>query len=455
MDRLTIYHTNDIHSQLTYWPRMADFLSNIKEEGKEKNTLVFDCGDAADRTHPLAEATDGKAIIELLNEARYDAVTIGNNEGMGNTKEQLNTLYNNANFSVVLSNLSHKDTGEKPDWAEEIIIKDIGQSRKIGIIACTIPLPTSYTALGWTVADPIEKIGDVIAKYGQSVDGFIILSHLGLKTDRKIASLFDNVLVILGGHTHHLLPTGEKVNHTMIAGAGKFGTHIGKVVVEWDVHGTCDSSARVIEVANELPPVKGEGEKVAAYVERGNTLLQNQVITSLSEPLPVKKSNTQNFVSLTLDAMLKLSQADAAVVNSGLFLKDLPAGKINNKQMHEALPHPMRLVTVKLTGKQMVSLIDSMESQKEELSHLPVKGFGFRGKVFGTICYAQIALKDGLLYIKDEKVRADKEYTLVTVDYFLYVSYFPVLNHSNEINMISSKFLRTIVADYMQETAII
>lgn len=451
MDRLTIYHTNDIHSQLAYWPRMAAFLSSVKREDHSGSFLAFDCGDAADRTHPLAEATDGKAIIDLLNEANYDAVTIGNNEGMGNTKEQLNNLYTSANFPVVLSNLFHSDTGKQPDWAEEILIKEVGQSYKVGIIACTIPLPTSYTALGWKVADPIETIQTMITKYQDTVDGFIILSHLGLRTDRKIASRFSNVLAVLGGHTHHLLPTGEKVNNTMIAGAGKFGTHIGQVTLEWDDNGHCHSSAKVIEAASELPPVPDEEETTADYIERGKNLLESQVITRLSEPLTVKGHGEKDFVSLTLEAMMKLSKADAAVINSGLFLNELPAGALNYKQLHEALPHPMRLVTVKLTGKHIISLIHSMESQKNELRNLSVKGFGFRGKVFGDICYEQIAINNGEVYINSEKVVEDREYTVVTVDYFLYVSYFPVLNYSEEISMISPEFLRTIVADYLKE----
>lgn len=33
-----------------------------------------------DRSHPLTEATLGKANIELLNDAQVDVVTIGNNE---------------------------------------------------------------------------------------------------------------------------------------------------------------------------------------------------------------------------------------------------------------------------------------------------------------------------------------------------------------------------------------
>ena len=74
-EKVYIYHTNDIHSNLTYWPRIANELQEkraIREEHGDF-VLAFDMGDASDRVHPLTEATDGQAISELLNDGQYDA----------------------------------------------------------------------------------------------------------------------------------------------------------------------------------------------------------------------------------------------------------------------------------------------------------------------------------------------------------------------------------------------
>ena len=93
-EKIYLYHTNDIHSDLTYWPRIAQEL-NEKRAMREENgdfVLAFDIGDATDRVHPLTEATNGQAITRLLNEGNYDAVTIGNNEGITNSKTELNHL---------------------------------------------------------------------------------------------------------------------------------------------------------------------------------------------------------------------------------------------------------------------------------------------------------------------------------------------------------------------------
>src|SRR5699024_7431561 len=68
----------------------------------------------------------------------------------------------------------------------------------------------------------------------ESTDIIILLSHLGLNEDRQIAEKYPDIDVIIGGHTHHLLRTGERVNETLITAAGKDCTFVGEVILSWD-----------------------------------------------------------------------------------------------------------------------------------------------------------------------------------------------------------------------------
>lgn len=99
-------HTNDLHSHLEKLAKGSPFLLNRKqEESPEKKVITIDLGDFVDRWHPLTEATNGQANVQLMNQIHYDAATIGNNEGVGNSKDELNHLYDRANFDIVLDNL--------------------------------------------------------------------------------------------------------------------------------------------------------------------------------------------------------------------------------------------------------------------------------------------------------------------------------------------------------------
>ena len=84
MEKLVILHTNDLHSHFENWPKIRRFMLGTRaaEQAQGASVLAFDDGDAMDRSVPLTEATDGQINIQLLNEIGYDAVTIGNNEGM-------------------------------------------------------------------------------------------------------------------------------------------------------------------------------------------------------------------------------------------------------------------------------------------------------------------------------------------------------------------------------------
>ncbi|MFP3489458.1 bifunctional metallophosphatase/5'-nucleotidase, partial [Staphylococcus sp. SIMBA_130] len=50
----------------------------------------------------------------------------------------------------------------------------------------------------------------------------------------EIARRYDAVDAIIGGHTHHLLRSGEYINNAVITAAGKHCAYIGEVILTWD-----------------------------------------------------------------------------------------------------------------------------------------------------------------------------------------------------------------------------
>ena len=119
METIHIYHTNDVHSHLDSWPRTRSYLQERRafHEQHDEACLIVDIGDFIDRSNIFTEATLGKSSITLLNEANYDAVTIGNNEGITLAKEALNQLYTEAKFNVIVNNLKKPDGKMPPRYA--------------------------------------------------------------------------------------------------------------------------------------------------------------------------------------------------------------------------------------------------------------------------------------------------------------------------------------------------
>ncbi|MEG7762831.1 metallophosphoesterase, partial [Listeria monocytogenes] len=164
----------------------------------------------------------------------YDAVTFGNNEGTTLAHEDLDKLYEHAVFPVVCCNFyTNKECTEQPDWVKSIVYKEIEQV-KIAIIGATAPFRDYYEEMGWGIEEPISSIKKQVAGLDEDTDVVILLSHLGLPSDERIALEIPEVDVILGGHTHHLLETGKIEGNALLAAAGRWGEYIGKVDIELD-----------------------------------------------------------------------------------------------------------------------------------------------------------------------------------------------------------------------------
>src|SRR5690625_2792328 len=235
LETVHIYYTNDLHSQFDHWSRVATYMKMKRLESKERDesSWVVDIGDHIDRMHPISEATMGKANVELLNDLQYDFVTIGNNEGLTLAYNDLYHLYDEAAFSVICSNLQCMQS-ENPQWLLANKIVQSKQGIKIGFLGLTAPFNPYYHLLGWHIESVFTTIEQQLEQLKGRTDIIVLLSHLGIHEDQRIAEHFPEIDVIIGGHTHHLIRTGELVGNTLITAAGKHCTHVGEVTITYD-----------------------------------------------------------------------------------------------------------------------------------------------------------------------------------------------------------------------------
>lgn len=83
----------------------------------------------------------------------------------------------------------------------------------------------------------------------------ILLSHMGVDADREIAAVMQGELaLILGAHSHSLLPEGEWVGNVLIAQAGEYAQHLGRVDLEWDGRRLSPMRASILPVTEAVRP---------------------------------------------------------------------------------------------------------------------------------------------------------------------------------------------------------
>lgn len=453
--RFNIIHTNDLHGHLEHWPVIEEFIRRKKEQYQRAGEAYFilDDGDAMDTVHPLVEASQGQIMVDLFNQAEYDVVTIGNNEGLNFTQEQLSQRYRGANFQVVIGNLLNQTSLETPEWAKPYAVKQINQCR-IGFLGVTAPYQT-YRLNNYQIIDPLDSIQDCLVQLKQEkVDVIVLLSHLGLDVDREIAERFSDIDLIIGGHTHHLLTQGEWVKQTLLTGAGRYGDFIGEVILEWDSdHKQLDMVAKTYDIrhlADQFQIAIGQD----TYFQQGQRELgQIKIAISPQNYLVRDKSTSESFVQLGLQAISWATDCPLAMLNTGLFLTDLAQGTISLKDLHEALPHPMHLAKLSFNGGQLTELLYEIADQVEDLQYQLVNGLGFRGKVFGEVVFKGIEYhypSDRWL-VEGDYIQEDQIYHLVTVDHLWFLPFFPAIDKYGQPELIFPDFLRHVIAKYLMK----
>ncbi|KAF1298315.1 multifunctional 2',3'-cyclic-nucleotide 2'-phosphodiesterase/5'-nucleotidase/3'-nucleotidase [Enterococcus sp. JM4C] len=453
MEKIRLLHTNDLHSHLENWPKIRRFLDQRKREASQNNEtiLTVDLGDFVDRWHPLTEATSGQANVELMNQIGYDAVTIGNNEGVGSSKDELDHLYDQANFDVLLGNLFDKRTLEMPKWAQPSKIITSIEGTKIGLFALTAPFPLTYSPNGWDIRFPQDLLPELVESLRGQVDVLVLMSHLGITEDRKIAATFPEIDLILGSHTHHLFMEGEIVNGVQLAAAGKFGQYVGDIVLTVDQqHRLKEATVRAVPTATmtEFPEDQAE---IEGYLARGHALLQEKKVAAIPHDLKVGTGDYL-LIEATLRAMKERADVEVAIVNSGLFLAPIMKGLVDQDQLHQSLPHPMHLIRVSLLGSDLIRLVLEMEKNRSFLRNYPIIGMGFRGKIFGEICYSGLefdAVNHKVRWL-GEPIIPESSYTFVTVDHFMFIPFFPTIEIAGSCEFLFPEFIRSVLGDSLK-----
>ena len=448
MEKLRILHTNDLHSHFEQFPKIGRYLKRAQADKTVDQVLTFDAGDFMDRSHPLSDATEGWANIALMNELNYDAITIGNNEGIANSHEVLENLFKDANFPVVLANLYEED--EKiPQWATEYQIVKTKMKTRIGLIGLTAPYPTTYEPNGWHVKSVSQSMNNVLKQMKNQYDILIVISHIGLTLDKYIAENYPQVNLIIGGHSHDLLSEGLKVNQTWITQTGKWGQNIGDIALELENHQIKKIIPKTVLVSN-LPDVKGDAEFVNSLKKSGENILEGRQIADLPKKFA---DNQDEIIQAALKAISEAANTNLAVLNSGLFLTNTRAGIFTQADLQALLPHPMHVVRTKLLGKDLWRLIMEMEKNRHFLQKFHQVGMSFRGKIFGNIIYKgiKVDLSSRTVYINGCELDFQKEYVIAVLDHHVLVPFFPTLSIMGENDFLFPDYLKTVVAKYLSK----
>ena len=250
--KLTILHTNDVHSQIDPFPinhnkypdrggfaRRANIFKGLMKINP--NTLIFDAGDIFQGT-PYFNFFKGDLELSLMKKMGYNAATIGNHEFDAGLNSLKKNILNN-DFQFISSNYNFDNT-ELEGLVSKYKVYN-RQGIKIGVFGLGIELNGLVNSSLYRETkyyDPVEIAKEMTRKLKEEkkCDLIICISHLGHTyqndkiSDLKLGKLTSDIDLIIGGHTHTLLKKPEIIKNSknedvIINQVGSNGVFVGKI----------------------------------------------------------------------------------------------------------------------------------------------------------------------------------------------------------------------------------
>jgi 5'-nucleotidase len=391
---LTILHTNDTHGHLQPFSypdaavggpelqglrvyrnvggiaRRATLVKKIRRELETRGVAVWlvDVGDYSDGT-PFSIEYHGEADVAAMNAVGYDLGTLGNHE-FNNSIEQLLKLIGQTRYKLVCANTKIRATGAP--LVDPSVIRTVGDLR-VGVFGLLTHESATYRAgkEGIVVEDEIEAARRMVAELRPKADVIVMLSHAGREVDERIGAEVPGIDVIVGGHSHSRLPSGElvwrsedlkmsDVNATVIVQAHQWGGEVGRLDLlfarddtgAWHVD---RYRSRLLPVTSDIP----EDETVAAVVSR----FWKPIATRYGEVIGIaagefsSRGDDLAEYNLADDAVREATGTEIVMQNLGGVRAPLLRGDITRGDLVTLDPFLNTVVTFRATGRDIIRIL--------------------------------------------------------------------------------------------------
>lgn len=196
----------------------------------------------------------------------------------------------------------------------------------------------------------------------------IALTHLGLGADQKLAESVPEIDVIVGGHSHNRMRDALKVGRTLIVQAGAHGSDIGRLdlaiengkiaghtrtLIALD-HAVVSSDRAAVELIERIElPYRAQLDEVIG--EAANLFPRAQTLAGQE----ARKRDEQSAVDHLFAELLRESTgSDFALLPGVGYGVALQPGTITAEQLRNLLPHDGNVVTMKLTGAEIWTILE-------------------------------------------------------------------------------------------------
>ncbi len=397
---LTILHTNDFHAQLL--PKepgpkggAANIAAFFKEMRKtHKDVLVLSGGDSV-LGSPVSTMFEGKPIYEVMNACGYDASAVGNHE-LDYGVKLLKEYQKIAKFPLLSA--SFLVDGKLITQATAVFEVN---GVKVGVLGLT----ATWETPGVTWVAPEEAIKKNLPELRRQANVVVLLSHLGIGEDARLAQSVSGIDVIVGGHSHTFQEKPVLIGKTIIVQAGKHGQYVGvlELTIDTQANTVVSHTGRLVGI-----PVPGlaPDPETKRVVDKWEEKVSKVVDIKIGEN---PKALTVEEVKARLEGIWRETyHTDFGYQNLGATRSDLPAGKILIRNLWNIMPFDDQLMILDLDRRQVTQILGPVKFKEEKALYTLVTNSDTGPKLAkqfnlpaGRIHLIQVILRDPVIeYIK-------------------------------------------------------
>lgn len=359
---------------------------------RHPNTLVVGAGDLIGASPLVSSLFHDEPTIEAMNEIGLDVTAVGNHEFDEGPAELLRlkrggchpvdgcrdgTPYEGANFPYLAANVERRSTGNPifpPYWIKRI------KGVPIGFIGMTLKgtprlLPPQFAAplrfrdeatTANRVAHRLRRRGVRAIVVLLHEGGFPVRTEVGIDACPGLSGPIRSIVrrtthdvdLFLTAHTHKIYNCVIDGRH--VTSAGSYGRLITRVQLQINRR-TRDITKVATDnyvVGQDVPKAPAMSALVAHY-DHFAAPIAGRLIGRLSRGAGRRRdrSGESRMGNLVADAQADSTSADAAFVNPTSLRTGLPGGDVTYGRAFTSLPFGNSLVTMSMTGGQILELL--------------------------------------------------------------------------------------------------
>jgi len=336
---------------------LSGYINRVRKE--EENVFYVISGDMVQGSLIDSEYK-GVSTMEIMNYLAPDVVALGNHE-FDYGLPHLLFLEKMANFPIVNANLYIKQYNKRLMRPYIVLQKAGFEILFTGIITEKVMDAIKLDSLVGsfvTLEEARSEVEKITSAYkNDDIDLTILLTHIGMESDKKLASMLpreSGVDIIIGGHSHTYLEKPEKVNNILIVQAGTSTNQVGRfdIVVDDDTNSIVDYQWKLVTIDGDVAEPDAKLEKFICGFQNEVDRKYNTVLSKFTCELthPSREVET-SLGNLFADAAADIAGSDIALIGSGSIRVKTLGPVVTLKEYKSAFPYDDTLTKYTITGK--------------------------------------------------------------------------------------------------------